>query len=143
MSVRTPSPTGPPEGLALSDSEKAEAVADSLESQFQPVAVHSVSIFIEKFDVALESSFQTPVSEPHLINTDEIQTVLRGLKVGKAPGPNGVPNRALKVLSMRAVLLAHIFYAVLRTHHFPIVWKHARLISILNPGEHPAMPMSY
>ena len=41
MRVPTPSPplvtTG---GIALSDSEKAEALADSLESQFQPVTDH-------------------------------------------------------------------------------------------------------
>ena len=31
------SPSGHPRGIALSDSEKAEALADNLEAQFQPV----------------------------------------------------------------------------------------------------------
>jgi hypothetical protein len=38
--IRVPTPSPPflvPGGLALSDSEKAEALADSLEAQFQPV----------------------------------------------------------------------------------------------------------
>jgi hypothetical protein len=38
--MRFPTPSAPlqvPGGLALSDSEKAEALADSLEAQFQPV----------------------------------------------------------------------------------------------------------
>ena len=49
------SPLVTPGGLALSDSEKAEALADSLEAQFQPVTVPSVSAVIETVDVALES----------------------------------------------------------------------------------------
>jgi hypothetical protein len=45
---------------------------------------------------------------------------------------------------MRAVLLlVQIFNAVLRIHHFPPVWKHARVISILKPGKDPAQPSSY
>jgi hypothetical protein len=69
---------------------------------------------------------------------------IRGLKVGKAPGPNGIPNRAMKHLPMRAVLLlVQIFNAVLRTHHFPPAWKHARVIYILKPGKDPAQPSSY
>jgi hypothetical protein len=57
--MRVPTPSPPlvtPGGIALSDSEKAEALADSLESQFQPVADPSVSAVIEMVDVELESS---------------------------------------------------------------------------------------
>jgi hypothetical protein len=49
------SPLVTPGGIALSDSEKAEALADSMEAQFQPVAVHSVPAVIEMVNVALES----------------------------------------------------------------------------------------
>jgi hypothetical protein len=122
MRVPTPSPPGHPGGIALSDSEKAEALADSLETQFQPVADPSVPTVIEMVDVALRSYFLTPASEPELTNPDEVQEAIRGLKFNKAPGPNGIPNRALKHLPQRAVsLLVHIFNAVLFTHHFPSV----------------------
>jgi hypothetical protein len=40
-------------GITLSDSEKAEALADSLEAQFQPVADPSDPAVIEMLDVAL------------------------------------------------------------------------------------------
>ena len=77
--------------------------------------------------MALESYLQNPASEPKLTNPDEVREAIRGLKVGKDPGPNGIPNRALKHLPMRAVLLlVQIFKAILCTHHFPPVWKHAR-----------------
>jgi hypothetical protein len=95
-------------------------------------------------DVALESYFLTSASEPRYTNPEEVQNTIRGLKVIKAPGPNGIPNRALKHLPQRAVsLLVLIFNAILHTHHIPSVWKHARLISILKPGKEPALPSSY
>ena len=68
----------------------------------------------------------TSASEPKLTNPEEVQEAIRGLKVGKALGPNGVPNRALKHLPQRAVsLLVQILNAILLTHHFPTAWKHA------------------
>ena len=83
-------------------------------SQFQPVTVPSVPAVIEMVDVALESYLQTPASEPKLTNPDEVREAIRGLKLGKAPGPNGIPNRVLKHLPMRAVLLlVQIFNAIL------------------------------
>jgi hypothetical protein len=41
------------------------------------------------------------------------------------------------------LLLVELFNAILRTQHFPLVWKHARMISILKPGKEPALPSSY
>ena len=111
-----------PGGIALSDSEKAEALADNLEAQFQPVTDPSFPAVIEKDDVALRSYLMTPASEPKLTNPEEVQEAIRGLNVGKAPGPNGIPNRALKHLPQRAVsLLVQIFNASLLIHHFPTI----------------------
>jgi len=104
----------------------------------------SVPAVIETAEVVPRSYFFSPISEPQLATPDEDHEAIRGLKVSKAPGPNGIPNRALKHLPKRAVsLLARIFNAVLRTHHFPQTWKHARVISILKPGKDPALPSSY
>jgi len=133
-----------PGGIAISDSEKAEALADSLEAQFQPVTGSSVPAVIAMVDVALESYHQTPASEPKLTNPEEVREAIRGLKLGKAQGPNGIPNRALKHFPKTAVLLlVQIFNAILCTHHLPPVWKHAGVISILKPGKDPAQPSSY
>jgi len=86
----------------------------------------------------------SPASKPRLTNPEEVQEAIRGLKVSKAPGLNSIPNRALKHLPQRAVsLLVLIFNAILITHHFPTVWKHTRVISILKPGKDPALPSSY
>jgi len=108
------------------------------------VADSSVPAVIEMVDVALRSYFLIPSSEPKLTNPDEVHEAIRGFKFGKAPGPNGITNRALKHLPQRAVsLLAQIFNAILLTHHFPSLWKHARVISIFKLGKDPALPSSY
>ena len=112
----------------------------SLETQFQPVTDPLVPTVIEMVHVALNSYFPTPASEPKLTNPDEVQEATRGLKVRKAPGPNGIPNRALKHLPQRAVSrLAQIINAVLLAHNVPSAWKHALVISNLKP----ALPSSY
>jgi len=72
-----------------------------------------------------------------VINPDEVQKAMRCLKEGKAAGPNGIQDRALKHLPIRAVLLlVQIFNAILHI-------ENARLISILKPAKDPAPPPTY
>jgi hypothetical protein len=144
--MRIPTPSPPPghtRGLALSNREKAEALADSLEAQFQPVSVPSDPATIEMVDVALRTHSFAPASEPKLTNPEEVQEYIRGLKPGKAPGPDGIPNRTLKHLPLRAISLVTLFNAILTIQYFPGEWKHARVLSILKPGKDPALPTSY
>jgi hypothetical protein len=61
--MRVPTPSPPlvtPGGIALSDSEKAETLADNLETHFQPVTDPSAPAFLEMVEVALRSYFLTP-----------------------------------------------------------------------------------
>ena len=51
-----------------------------------------------------------PASEPKLTNPTDVQNAIRDLKVGKAPAPNGIPNRALKHLPLSAVSLLVVFF---------------------------------
>jgi hypothetical protein len=122
MRVPTPSPPAShPRGIALSGSEKAEALADNLKTQFQPVTDPSVPAVIEAVDEGLRSYFMAPASEPKLTNPEDVQEAISGLKVSKAPDPKSILNTALKHLPQRAVsLLVLIFNAILLTHHFPI-----------------------
>jgi len=130
-------------GLALSDSQKAEALVGSLEAQFQPVNDPSVPAVIEVVNKEMRAYSFAPASEPKLTNSTEVQDAIRGLKVGKTPGPDGVPNRSLKHLTLSIVsLLIVLFNAILRTQYFPVAWKHARAFSILKRGKDPALPSS-
>ena len=108
--TRVPTPTPPPlvtpGGIALSDSKKAEALADNLKAKLELVTNPSVPAVIETADVGLRSYFLSPASEPQLATPDEVYEAIRGLRVSKAPGPtNDIPNRVLKHLPRRAVSL--------------------------------------
>jgi len=131
-----------PQGELLSEPQKAEALADNLEAQIQPVTDRSVRQLLRRLTWCWGL---TSYSEPQLTTPDEVHEAIRGLKVSKAKGPNGIPpNRTMKHLPKWAVsLLARIFNAVLRTHHFPQTWKHVRVISILKPGKDPTLLSSY
>ena len=94
--------------------------------------------------MALKYYFLTSASECQLTTPDDVHEAIRGLKVSKSPGPNGVPNRAVNHLHKRSVsLIAHVLNAVLRTHHFPQAWKNARVITILTSAREPTLSSSY
>jgi DNA-binding PucR family transcriptional regulator len=59
--------------VTLSDSEKAEILADSLEVQFQPVADPSDPPVIETVDVAFRAYSYEPAIEPMLNDPVEVQ----------------------------------------------------------------------
>ena len=85
--MRIPTPSPPPVtpgGITLSDSVKAKALADSLETQFQLVTDPSVPGVIKMVDMALMSYFLTHASEPKLTKPDEVHEAIGGLKVSKA-----------------------------------------------------------
>jgi hypothetical protein len=82
-----------PGGLALSDSEKAEALADSLEAHFQPVNDPLSPALIGAVDEVMRAYKYAPASEPKLTSPSLVQEAIKALKVGKVPGPNDAPNR--------------------------------------------------
>jgi hypothetical protein len=133
-----------PGGLALSDSEKPEALAHSLEAQFQPVNDQSDPEVIEMVSEALLTYEYAPASERKLTSPSEVLQAIKRLKVDKAPGQNGIPNRVLRHLPKRVItFLTKVFNTVLRRQYFPSAWKHARLVSILKPGKDPTLTSSY
>ena len=85
------SPLITPGAFALADSDKTEALADNLETEFQPVTDPWVPAVIEMVDVALRFEFLSPTSEPQLTTPHEVHAAISCLKVSKAPVPNGIP----------------------------------------------------
>jgi hypothetical protein len=145
--MKNPTPPPPlvtPGGLALSDSEKAEALADSPEAQFHPVNDPPLPAVIEVFNEAMRAYSFAPARQPNLSSPTEVEDAIRCLKFGKAPGTNGIPNRPLKHLPLSVVsLFVVLLNAIFRIQLFPSSWKHARVSSILKPGKNPALPSSY
>jgi hypothetical protein len=85
-----------------------------------------------------------PASEPTLTTSSEVIKAIKGLKVGKALGPNIIPNRVLRHLPERAIsFLTKVLNAVQSRQYFQPVWKHARVLPILKPAKHHKQPSSY
>jgi hypothetical protein len=62
-------------------------------------------------------------SEHKLTSPSQVLQAIMGLEVGKAPGPNGIPNRILRHLPRSAItFLTKVFNAVLRRQSFPPPW---------------------
>jgi hypothetical protein len=109
-----------PRGLTVSDSEKA----DNREAQLQPVNDPLSPSVIEAVNEALCAYEYASASEPKLTSPSKDQEAINGLKVGKAPGLNGVPNRALRHLPKRAIIFyTKLFNTVHRRQYFPPAWN--------------------
>jgi hypothetical protein len=99
--------------------------------------------FTEMTEVEMRAYEYAPASEPTLTTPSEVLQAIRELKVGKGPGPNGIPNRVLRHLPKRAItLLTKVFNAVLRKQHFPPAWEHTHMVHILKPEKDPTQPSS-
>ena len=88
--MRVPTPSPPlvtPGTFALSNSEKAETLADDLETQFQPANDLLVAGVIEMVDVALRSYFLSPAREPQLTAPDDVHAAIRYLKEQQCSWP--------------------------------------------------------
>ena len=90
---------------------------------------------VERVRETIESLALAPASERLFRNATEVSEDISELKVGKAPGPNGVPNTTLTNLPWKALtFISKAFNGVLKGQHYPVVWKHARVISLLKPA---------
>ena len=113
MSIPTPSPPlVTPGRLPLSDREKAGTLADSLESLLQQTNGPLVPAVIDVVNKAMRIYSLAPASEAKLTTPAEDQDAIRGFKAGMAPGPNGVPNRALSLLLSAFSILLVLFNAI-------------------------------
>jgi hypothetical protein len=67
-------------------------LADNLEVQFQPVDDPSDPAIIDVVNEVMRAFEFAPASEPKLNSPSEVLQPIRGLNVGKAPGPTGIPS---------------------------------------------------
>ncbi|GBP67608.1 Probable RNA-directed DNA polymerase from transposon X-element [Eumeta japonica] len=78
------------------------------------------------------------------VSLSEVQLLVRSLKTRKAPGLDGISNKAIKCFPQQLLsLLVAIFNACLQNCHFPPVWKEAEVIGIHKPGKPRDLPASY
>jgi hypothetical protein len=104
------SSNGHTRGLVSLDSEKAKALVDSLEAQFQLVNDPPVPAAIEVVNEVKRAYSFDPTSEVKLTNPTDGQDTIRGLKFGKAPGSDSILNRTMKHLLLSFVSLFIVLF---------------------------------
>ncbi|CAB0031138.1 unnamed protein product [Trichogramma brassicae] len=68
----------------------------------------------------------------------------RRIKYHTAPGPDGVPNSAIKIaIATHPDIFLQVYTACLQTGVFPAFWKRERLALPPKPGKPPEEPSSY
>lgn len=133
-------------GMAYSNQEKADALADTLESTFTPNNDPSDLDHIEevhRFTRTLRSK-ECPPNETDHVTTGELKLAIAKLKNRKAPGADNIPNIVLKHLPQKALLaITNLFNCMLDRQHFASSFKHSKIILFHKPGKDPAFPQNY
>ncbi|CAB0043202.1 unnamed protein product [Trichogramma brassicae] len=78
------------------------------------------------------------------VTLEELKGAQSRIKERSAPGPDGVPNMALKLaVATRPDIFLRVFTMCLETGVFPSGWKRQRLVLLPKPGKPPDEPSSY
>ncbi|GFY16790.1 probable RNA-directed DNA polymerase from transposon X-element [Trichonephila clavipes] len=135
-----------PNGIALSDSNKTDLIAQSLESQFQLNNIQN-----PQKDQIISSIVDAYIND-HANTTDEIQPALpseiinyiKKIKIKKSPGRDGITNKMIKNIPLITVFkITNIINNMFKLRSFPNSWKTAVIIPILKPGKNPKLAESY
>ncbi|GFU03253.1 probable RNA-directed DNA polymerase from transposon X-element [Trichonephila clavipes] len=135
-----------PNGVALSDTNKTDLIAKSLESQFQlnniqnPQKDHIISNIVETY--ITDHTNNTDPIPPAL--PSEVINYIKKIKIKKSPGRDGVTNKMIKNLPLLTVFkITNIINNMFKLRYFPNAWKTAVVIPILKPGKNPKLAESH
>lgn len=125
--------------------EKANAIAKNI------VKSHEIGLTMTspmentvKQTIETLNNTNSYLPEEHNVSTEEIRTILKGMRNMKAPGEDGILNIVLKNLGDNSLtLLCNIFNKCLNLSYFPNSWKRSKVIPILKPGKDPTSEKSY
>ncbi|MXP61690.1 reverse transcriptase family protein [Pantoea sp. Taur] len=127
---------------AASDQKRAEEFANHLTSTFLP---HSESHPTHTAKVNEFLTSPIPLSlPPKAVNPSEVKFLIKRLKPRKSPGYDLLTSQILRQLPQKAIIfLTYLYNCILRTTHFPLMWKHSTIILFLKPGKPPNNTSSY
>ncbi|CAB0043537.1 unnamed protein product [Trichogramma brassicae] len=78
------------------------------------------------------------------VTLEELKGAQSRIKKRSAPGPDGIPNSALKIaIAARPDIFLRVYTMCLETGVFPSGWKRQRLVLLPKPGKPPDEPSSY
>lgn len=138
--------------MAFSTAAKAEAIADTYELQFSPnedIADddHDQQVINTVYNFH-NTSTPTPlaVDRTHTppAKPSEVLSIIKKLNPKKAPGPDGINNRAIKNLPFNFIIyLTFIINAILNYNYFPKPWKTSVICPIPKPNADHKFPQNY
>lgn len=116
---------------ARSSQEKADTLADHLESVFQP----NPPMDSDQELILEDNNNQVPIKH---VSPKEIAQEIKMLNSKKSPGIDLITVQMIKELPPKGIIkLTHLFNAAFRLKHVPAQWKIAEVIAILKPGKPP------
>ncbi|GBP64384.1 Probable RNA-directed DNA polymerase from transposon BS [Eumeta japonica] len=132
----------PDDTIALDDAEVAECLADSIETQCSHASPPHDPTHISRIEEeVLQKTSLQPKNDLTLVSLSEVQTLVKSISTRKAPGLDGISNKAIKCFSLPTLsLLVAIFNACLKNCYFPPAWKEAEVIGIHKPGKPRDLP---
>ncbi|CAB0035752.1 unnamed protein product [Trichogramma brassicae] len=78
------------------------------------------------------------------VTLEELKGAQSRIKERSAPGPDGIPNSALKIaIAARPDIFLRVYTMCLETGVFPSGWKRQRLVLLPKPGKPPDEPSLY
>ncbi|CAB0028827.1 unnamed protein product [Trichogramma brassicae] len=78
------------------------------------------------------------------VTLEELKGAQSRIKERSAPGPDGIPNSAIKIaIAARPDIFLRVYTMCLKTGVFPSGWKRQRLVLLPKPGKPPDEPSSY
>lgn len=130
------------QGLVYDPKDKAELFADTLAAQFTcppNPSIHEDEV--EETTHNINSRGVTPIQP---ISPNEIKSIFKHLPRRKAPGPDMIPNVALRHCSEKTILhITKIYNSCLRLKYFPKMWKKATVIMIPKSGKDLKNPSNH
>ncbi|GBO07200.1 RNA-directed DNA polymerase from mobile element jockey [Araneus ventricosus] len=134
------------DGIKYTPLGKANAFKHSLENSFQENPEPYCNLHINEVNNSINSYFNNlaTFSTPDLISSQEVINLIKKINPRKATGPDGVPNKAIRMLTLNAVThLTKIFNKCLILQHFPDAWKIAHVLMFPKPNQNRKHPGSY
>lgn len=133
-------------GVAIAPEEKAEAFASCLEGQctLEEDDNRAYHDEVRQFVEERLNGGQAGGASMDQTDEEEVRSIIKAFKTRKAPGPDDITNKALKLLPEGAIKrLVQIVNAAIRLTHFPMRWKQATVIMIPKPGKQLSLPQNY
>ncbi|GBN54312.1 RNA-directed DNA polymerase from mobile element jockey [Araneus ventricosus] len=134
--------------LALSDPDKAETIALSLEKQFSlnnlshSETEEEVNESTKNFSPPINNNYQN--DNINSIQPSEVIKIIKKLNIKKACGRDGITNKMIKNIPCTMVFaLTEIINNIFNFNYFPNAWKTAVVVPILKLGKDPTIPENY